>query len=275
VSPVVIAQLTDLHIADAGVRTLGGVDSIPRAEVAAAWLTALDPRPDLVLLTGDIGQNGTVAEYVALRRIFAGTGLRIRLLPGNHDDRDAMRTALGDTGWVAMDGPFIQAMDEVGGLVVFSLDSLDPGKVSGRLCDQRLDWLGDRLGAAAGAPALVALHHPPFASGLDLLDGMALDGREALGTLIRRGSPTIKAVLCGHLHRPLSTVWAGTLGFAAPSSGRPFGLSLAPGINIGWSDEAAGAALHWWTPQGGLVSHVVAFPSLPGPADTSPEQRIS
>lgn len=260
---MLIVQLTDLHVTAPGGRSLGGWDAIARAEDAARWLSSLDPAPDLVLLTGDNVQKGGAEEYAEVARIFGGLGPRFRVLPGNHDARDAMRECLGPLGWVGLDGPFIQTVDVIDGLAVIALDSLKEGAVGGELCDARLDWLEDRLAEHAGRSVLVALHHPPFDGGIRELDDLSLIGRDRLAALIARHG-RVRAVLCGHLHRAICRGWAGTTGFVAPSGGRQFALSFLDDAEPAWSDDPAGAALHLWRPEpdggGELIGHVVTIP---------------
>lgn len=256
---MLIAQLTDLHVTTPDRRALGGVDPIRRAQAAARWLAALDTPPDLVLLTGDNVQQGDAAEYAELLRVFSGLPFRVLALPGNHDARDPFRAAAAPLGWVPAEGDFLHQALTLDGLHVLLLDSLDPGNIGGRLCEARLDWLAAELAARRGAPALLALHHPPFDSGIDGLDAHDLKGRERLAELVA-GHGGVVAVLSGHLHRSVARAWAGTCAFSAPSAGRQFALSLAPGADPAWSDDPAAAALHRWRPDGGMVSHVVNIP---------------
>lgn len=261
---MLIAQLTDLHVTTPGGRSLGGVDASARAEAAARWLRRLDSPPDLVLLTGDNVQRGEPDEYVELRRIFADLPFELRILPGNHDDRAAMRAVLGDFGSALGDAAqesdgFLHQAFERFGLGFILLDTLLPGAVGGELCDARLDWLAARLDERAGAPTLIALHHPPFDSGMVGLDKCALLGRERFAQIVA-GHNGVVGALCGHLHRAVARAWAGTMAFAAPSAGRQFSLSLAPDAPPGWCDDPPAAMLHRWAAGDGLVSHVVAIP---------------
>lgn len=256
---MLIAQLTDLHVATPDRRSLGGADPIRRAQAAARWLRALDTPPDLVLLTGDNVQQGDATEYAELIQVFADSPFEIRALPGNHDAREPFRAAAGRLGWVPADGEFLHQALERDGLHILLLDSLDPGRVGGRLCDARLDWLAAELAARRGAPVLLALHHPPFDSGIDGLDAHDLKGRERLAELVADHGGVL-AVLSGHLHRSVARAWEGTVAFSAPSAGRQFALSLAPGADPAWSDDPPAAALHWRRPDSGMVSHVVNIP---------------
>ena len=84
-----IAQLSDSHI------TTGPLGGGPAAglQLALARVLALDPRPDCVVVTGDLTDHGRPDEYAALREIIGDFPLPLHLTTGNHDDRDAMVAA--------------------------------------------------------------------------------------------------------------------------------------------------------------------------------------
>jgi 3',5'-cyclic-AMP phosphodiesterase len=255
---VLIAQLTDLHVTTPDARSLGGADSVARAQAAARWLKGLDTPPDLVLFTGDNVQRGEPAEYAAFMAVFADLPFPARILPGNHDDRAALRAA-APPGWVPADGEFLHQAFEADGLGFILLDSLNPGTVGGVLCDARLDWLAARLAERRGAPTLIALHHPPFDSGITGLDDHDLKGRDRLAEIVAAHSGVV-GVICGHLHRTVTRAWAGTMALAAPSAGRQFALSLVPGAPAAWSDDPPAAALHRRQPGESLTAHIVNIP---------------
>ena len=137
------------------------------------------------------------------------------------------------------------------------LDSLLPGEPGGRLDADQLAWLDAVLAAAPAAPTLVALHHPPFVTGIAHMDAMALASAdaEALGAVIER-HPQVERVLCGHLHRSISRRWRGTIAQIAPSVAHAVALDLRPDGPAAWTREPPGMLLHWWRPDAGLVTHL-------------------
>jgi Icc protein len=90
---MLIAQLSDPHVRPEGVLYQGVVDSNAMFAAAIAQVNALDPRPDLVLLSGHLVDRGTADEYAMLRRLLAVLAIPALAIPGNHDDRDAFRRA--------------------------------------------------------------------------------------------------------------------------------------------------------------------------------------
>jgi Icc protein len=91
---VILAQLTDPHI------TVGPGDAGSAEALAAAIaaVNAFDPLPDAVLLTGDLTEHASEAEYERAAELLAPLSIPVHLLVGNHDDPDGMRAHLGAPG---------------------------------------------------------------------------------------------------------------------------------------------------------------------------------
>jgi 3',5'-cyclic AMP phosphodiesterase CpdA len=174
-------------------------------------------------------------------------------LPGNHDDRALMRAACAHLELFSPDGPLCFAID-LGPLHLIGLDSLIAGKPGGRLGPEQLAWLDARLDDTAEKPTLVALHHPPFITGVDHMDAMMLEDADALAEVIGR-YPQVARVLCGHVHRSVQCRFAGTLAQIAPGTAHAVRLALA-GEPSRWIMEPPGVLLHQWRSGRGLVSHL-------------------
>ena len=89
--PVHIAQISDLHIKRPGSLAYGRVDTANALERCVAALNDFRPRPDLVVISGDLADTPTVEEYEYLRRLLAPLALPFVAIPGNHDSRESMR----------------------------------------------------------------------------------------------------------------------------------------------------------------------------------------
>ena len=55
---MLIAQMSDLHFLPRGMLAFGKVDTADCLERGIAHLNALDPAPDVVLITGDLTSDG-------------------------------------------------------------------------------------------------------------------------------------------------------------------------------------------------------------------------
>src|ERR687891_182941 len=104
---MLIAQITDTHIKPEGLLAYRRFDTAAFLARAVDHILHLDPRPDVVLATGDLVDAGTAAEYARLRHLLAPLAMPVYLIPGNHDERDALRAAFADRAWMPREG-FIQ-----------------------------------------------------------------------------------------------------------------------------------------------------------------------
>ena len=250
---MLIAQISDFHFLPKGILAFGRVDVAGCLERAIDHLNALQPQPDAVLITGDLTNDGDAAVWAELMGLLGRLEAPIYPLPGNHDDRELMRAAFAHLDLFPAEGPLCCYVG-LGPVRLIGLDSLIPGDPAGRLGPEQLAWLDARLGEAPETPTLVALHHPPFRTGIDHMDAMMLEDGAALAAVIGR-HPQVERVLCGHVHRSMQCRFAGTLGQIAPGTAHAVQLALA-GQPSRWVMEPPGVLLHQWRDGRGLVSHL-------------------
>jgi 3',5'-cyclic AMP phosphodiesterase CpdA len=164
-----------------------------------------------------------------------------------------MRAAFAPRGLFPAQGPLCFDV-RLGPVRLIGLDSVVPGDPAGRLGPEQLVWLDARLGEAPEEPTLVALHHPPFRTGIDHMDAMMLEDGDALAAVIDRHRQ-VERVLCGHVHRAVQCRFAGTIAQIAPGTAHAVQLTLA-GAPSRWVMEPPGVLLHEWRDGRGLVSHL-------------------
>lgn len=251
---MLIAQITDLHIMPRGRLVYGSLDTTRYLVAAVARLNGLSPLPDLVLVTGDLVDAGSLDEYARLRAELDRLLVPYRLIPGNHDARDTLRATFADHAYLRSDPAFCHYVDEAWPVRIVGLDSLDPGRVDGLLCADRLAWLDRVLGAAPTRPTLVCVHHPPFGTGIAHMDSKPMRGADRFAAVIR-AHPQVERVIAGHVHRAMALRWAGTICTTCPSTAHQFALDLAAGMPARWTREPPGFQLHHWAADGGLVTH--------------------
>lgn len=251
---MLVAQITDLHIKPAGRLVYGSFDTTRCLAAAVDRLNALDPRPDLALVTGDLVDAGSMEEYARLRGELDRLAMPFRVIPGNHDARDTLRASFPDHPYLRQDAEFCHFVDDAWPMRIVGMDSLDPGKVAGRLCAARLAWLDRVLAAAPQRPTLICVHHPPFSTGVGHMDALPMDGAEGFAAVVRR-HPQVERVIAGHVHRAMTLRWAGTVCSTCPSTAHQFALDLGPGLHVRWTREPPGFQLHHWRPGAGLVTH--------------------
>jgi len=233
-------------------------------------LAGLAQPVDVVLVTGDVTDHGTDAEYA---EAVAALGCPYPLLAcmGNHDERGAFRRLL-IPALAAAGGPPIVAAGAgglspggsgpvdysavVGGVTFAMCDSTIPGEDSGRLSDETLDWL-DAVLAGGDGPAFVCFHHPPVTVGQPFIDDLRQSGGDRLAAVIAR-HPRVVATLCGHLHSAAATTFAGRPLLVAP--GVASTLAMPWDHRVGTDPaQPPGLSFHLLDDDGRLTTHTRAL----------------
>jgi 3',5'-cyclic AMP phosphodiesterase CpdA len=252
---MLLAQLTDLHIRMPGQKAYRVVETDLFLPPAVAHLNRLDPRPDMLIITGDLTDFGRPEEYAHLRAMLEALEMPYYLMPGNHDAREALRDAFPDHGYLRQMEGFLQYAVEAYPLRVLALDTVTPGMPHGELCAARLRWLEERLAEQPGRPTVIAMHHPPFLTGIAHMDAIGLlQGGDELRSLISR-HPNVERVICGHVHRNIVQRYAGTVASICPSGAHQVALDLRADGPSRFVLEPAGFHLHLWR-NDALVTHV-------------------
>lgn len=254
-------QFSDPHIVAKGRLLMNEVDTASFFKRAVAQIVAMAPAPSHVLMTGDLVERGGLDEYAHLRELLAPLPCPVLLMPGNHDAVPHLRQAFSDHRYLdcsahdpALAG-FALYEASLGSRRLLALDTVVPGKPYGSLCAARLDWLRAQLQAAPDTPTVVAMHHPPFTTGIHHMDEMGLrEGAGELEALIQQ-HPQVERILCGHLHRPITRRFGGTVAMTAPSPAHQITLDLTPDGPPSFIFEPPGFYIH--TVQNGhLVTHL-------------------
>ena len=240
---MLVAQITDLHIMQENRLVYGEVDTTACLARAIDRLNALDPIPDLALLTGDLVDAGAPQEYARLRQQLARLRIPYRVIPGNHDARNTLRAAFPDHPYLRSDPKFCHFADESWPLRLVGLDSTEPQLIEGVMCAERLTWLNRVLQAQPDKPTLVFVHHPPFTTGVAHMDALPMRGAAAFAAVIARHRQVLR-VVCGHVHRSMSALWGGTLCTTCPSTAHQFALDLGAGMPARWTSEPPGFQLN-------------------------------
>ncbi len=263
-SPV-LAQLSDTHVVARGRQLAGGVDTPGLLAQAVSGVLALQPAATAVLITGDLVDRGSADEYARVRELLVPLGsLPVYLLPGNHDCVPTLRQSFADHAYLQAPDHAPELADHVlyavdlGGLRLVALDTVVPGAAHGALCTRRLAWLDATLAAAPEVPTLVAMHHPPFVTGIAYMDGIGLlQGAGALDAVLRR-HPQVERVVCGHLHRSIVRRFGGTVALTVPSTAHQIALDLRADGPAAFLLEPPGFGVHLLR-DGAVVSHVVTL----------------
>lgn len=194
---MLIAQLTDIHAAPDN-------DNLARLHNAIDWLLAL--QPDLLVVSGDLTDDGWHEGYLAIAAELQRLHCRTHIIPGNADDKAVMCASLpAFARHRATDAMhFCQQLD---GVAVIGLDVTVAGESRGDI-RPHLPWLKSAL-AASPQPALLFLHQHLFPCGIAPLDSAMCDGAEELRQLLSTLPFPPLALCSGHVHRAMNATFAG------------------------------------------------------------------
>jgi 3',5'-cyclic-AMP phosphodiesterase len=261
---MLIAQISDPHLRPRGVLYQNTVDSNAMFAAAVAQLNALSPRPDLVILSGDVVDEGSPDEYAAARELLAELAIPLVVIPGNHDEREAFRTCFSSHDYLPKQGALNFAIEDRGPVRIIGLDITVPRLHHGLMDDAAATWLQETLSLEPERPAIIMMHQPPFASHVPYLDKYWCKDGFRLAEVVAR-FPAVERILCGHVHRFMLVRFAGTMLCTAPSTTTAIALRLQADAKPASYIEPPGFLLHHWTEETGLVTHLVPIGDFPGP----------
>lgn len=257
-----ILQITDTHIVPSGALVSGRLDTAQSLVKLVTRITSIRDQIgtiDAVLVSGDLSDDGSDDSYARFKSLMAPLNLPLLVIPGNHDAREPMRAAFADQ--LPATGP-LNWVRQVGELKVIGLDTLVEGTGKGNLSPESLTFFKDALAATKGAPAMVALHHPPFSCGIGFMDGIGLTNRDAFRDAIRNHTDPLR-IVCGHIHSFMVVDVADHIALSAPSPCSSFSFDLRPDAPVGFTAQEDGCLLHRWN--AGFQSIRIESAAGPGP----------
>jgi len=261
---MLIAQITDLHIRMPGQKAYRVVETDRYLPPTVETLNQLDPAPDVIIISGDLTDFGRPQEYAHLKNMLDGLCVPYYLMPGNHDAREALAATFSEHSYLQGINGFLQYTVEAHPLRLLMLDTVVPLHSHGTLCQQRLHWLRERLAEQPGRPTVIAMHHPPFITGIAHMDAIGLlEGAAELEKIVS-AYPNVQRIMCGHLHRTIFQRFGGTIASTCPSPAHQVALDLRPNGPSAFVMEPPGFHLHEWR-NGALVTHHAYIGDYPGP----------
>lgn len=150
-----ILQITDIHINKLFELT-NQVNVI--ANFSAVLDSGMEYKPDLVVLTGDLGHNDLQIDvYQWIKEQLQGRGVPFRVIGGNHDNASMLVDVFGD-----VQGTKLYFTYRVGNFKILFLDT-----IHGQVDDEQLEWLKEEIKEDITA---IFMHYPPFLSGIPHMD---------------------------------------------------------------------------------------------------------
>ena len=179
-----IVHLSDLHMSSA--HFLSDV-----AESVVQCVNEISP--DILVITGDLTQNGSHQEYMEAKEWIDRINCRNKVVvPGNHDSRNVGYLLFEDI--LGARSPCCS----LDGVTVVGVDSSQPDIDDGHIGREMYDWIVENFNGS-GLKVFVLHHHliPVPMTGRE--EEIPVDSGDVLELLNRCG---VDIVLCGHRHVP-------------------------------------------------------------------------
>ena len=225
-----LVQITDTHILPPGELLYGSTDTATHLRESVRQINSMQPKPDVVLITGDLVERPDEVSYQYFIDIINALEMPVYVIPGNHDDPQKMREFFAGTPYFpATDDTFQYAIENFT-FRILALNSHADGTELPEFDQQRLSWLQHQL-SISDKPVLIALHHPPMTTGIELIDMGGSDWFQGLKFALAVYKQ-VKLLICGHCHADL----CGRIGrvpvYMAPATSHQLiasrGLTIAP-----------------------------------------------
>jgi Icc protein len=208
--PALLVQLSDSHLFAEADGTLLGMNTRDSLQKVIELVRTQQPRIDLIIASGDLSQDGTLASYQQFRDMTRQLDAPARWIPGNHDEPQVMAEA-------AVQSALLESVVDIGNWRVTLLDSAVPGSVPGYLQDDQLQLLARSLSEAPERHHLVCFHHNPVSIGCPWMEPIGLRNPEAFFEVLDRFEQ-VRAVLWGHVHQEVDQLRNGVRLLASPST---------------------------------------------------------
>lgn len=237
-----LIHITDTHILPPGEVLHGEVDSARHLKETVQQINRMRPLPDVVIITGDLVEHGDKVCYRHFVELIKPLKMPTFVLPGNHDNPQLMSEVFAATSHFPVSDSTFQYAIEGFPFRILALNSHADGTELPQLGERRLAWLAEQL-TQSDKPALIALHHPPMTTGIELIDMGGSEWYRGLKSVLAEHDH-VKLVICGHCHTDLSGRIGQVPVYLAPATAHQLvstrGLNIAPATVI----AAATPTLH-------------------------------
>ncbi len=179
-----IAHISDTHISDFGQFVNSSFED------GVELLNSLDPKPNIIVHSGDLTDNGVLSEYKLALEKLSEFDQRVVITAGNHDQRNFGNSLFDE---------FIGRLDyeiKIDDFQFLIINSAEPDRDEGRIGRRRMEWISNTL-AKDKIKILVFHHHliPVPYSGREV--NVLEDAGDILDMAIRN---KVHLVLMGHRH---------------------------------------------------------------------------
>ena len=199
---------------------------------------------DVLIATGDISDRGDAESYSFFRQQIERLPASTLVIPGNHDRREPLRACFSDASYMPIAGK-LHWVHDLPDMRIVGLDTLIEGKGSGVIDADTLEFLASALDEANEIPVLIAMHHPPFQSGIAFMDAIGLEGIQGLSNVLQKRSNEIRLV-CGHVHGFIVCAVGGRVAISSAAVCSSFATDYRADAPVGYTTHPGGYTIHTW-----------------------------
>lgn len=212
-----LLQITDFHLFSNNKETLLNVNTIASFQAVVNQIKQQVQETkqhfDLVLATGDLIQDHHIAGYRYFAQITESLNTPVFWLEGNHDIQPQMAETLSLYSHI-----FPQKHILIGEhWQIIMLNTQVPNVPYGELSHQQLQWLEQKLTEFPERFSLIVQHHNILPTNSAWLDQHSLKNAAALANIVTKFDK-VKAIVHGHTHQQVDSIWNNIPILATPST---------------------------------------------------------
>lgn len=208
-----LLHLTDHHLFEHAEEKLLGIPTQTSFQAVLNQIHSSSFHFDLIIDTGDLIQHNNTQAYHLFTQLIQPLKKAVFCTEGNHDQADDFHQILANYPQIKPHKHILAGKH----WQIILLDSHIEGKPAGELSQIQLDYLAQCLSLYPQRFTLIALHHNILPTQTKWLDQHSLRNVEQLSHLIA-AYPNVKALLHGHIHQEVDTIWQDKRILATPST---------------------------------------------------------
>jgi 3',5'-cyclic-AMP phosphodiesterase len=201
-NPMLIAQISDTHISQPDPDEPHTLERIAALESFVEHVGKMAEKPDLILHTGDVSQDGKPEQYETVKSMMDTIDIPVFFALGNRDQGANLIEGLMDFGDAKLDSGFLIYSIDGFPVRLIAMDTQKRKSRIGTTCSVRLGILEELLEEQPDTPTALFMHHPPFEVPSSKYP-FQFDDPSLADTFLRLVARHEQVVhlFCGHMHR--------------------------------------------------------------------------
>jgi len=187
-----IVHITDMHLSSCESTLFREKNPNHTFNQVIAHIGNSEWKPDALIVTGDISNDGTKITYDRAYKKIKELRLPALCIPGNHDDRKNLIKHLPSE--------FSDTLLVIKNFILIGLDSTVKSASEGLLSSDELEKMQYLLQENTSKNVIICLHHQPVIIDSDWIDKIGLKNKNDFFKIIKEYDH-IKGIFFGHIHQ--------------------------------------------------------------------------